>query len=145
MAAYDPNHQPNNDAFIVGQKVVIFNDLGQVLILKRSELSDRPNGWDIPGGQLEHTDQTPEDGLRREVKEETGLEIDQVIPVGVRLHSARTPGRRVLVLGYMARYVGGELILSWEHQSGEWLEPAQALQLDLTEAQREFLTRSLQW
>ena len=56
----------------VSVAAAIFDDSGEnVLLIKR-----RDNGrWEPPGGVLE-LDETIEDGLRREVREETGAEIE---------------------------------------------------------------------
>jgi 8-oxo-dGTP diphosphatase len=56
----------------VSVAAAIFDDSGEkVLLIKR-----RDNGkWEPPGGVLE-LEETIEDGLRREVREETGAEID---------------------------------------------------------------------
>lgn len=56
-------------------KVVIIDDNQRVLMLKRSNYVDKYAGeWDLPGGHI----QVGEDfntGMKREVKEETGLDI----------------------------------------------------------------------
>lgn len=56
----------------VSVAAAIFDEAGEnVLLIKR-----RDNGnWEPPGGVLE-LDETIEDGLRREVREETGAEIE---------------------------------------------------------------------
>ncbi|HOX40781.1 MAG TPA: NUDIX hydrolase [bacterium] len=55
--------------------LLIKNQKGQYLILKRSLDNDvLPGFWDIPGGSVEDGESVSE-GLRREVKEETGLSI----------------------------------------------------------------------
>lgn len=57
---------------------------GQILIGQKEEDEDHPIGgeWHILGGHLEHGEQ-PEDAMKREAKEETGLEVEvhQVIDV----------------------------------------------------------------
>ena len=56
-------------------KAVVINPDGQVLILKRAKDNNTNAGkWDIPGGLLEFNE-TVEDVLKREVLEETGLEV----------------------------------------------------------------------
>ena len=61
--------------FTVTAGAVIFNDEGQVLLLKHSFRSG--SGWGIPGGFLE-AGEHPEEALRRELHEEIGLEVRQV-------------------------------------------------------------------
>jgi mutator protein MutT len=61
--------------FTVTAGAVIFNDKGEVLLLKHRF---RPgSGWGLPGGFMEKGEQ-PIDALRRELREEIGLEIDDV-------------------------------------------------------------------
>jgi uncharacterized membrane-anchored protein YhcB (DUF1043 family) len=52
-------------------KVIITDDSGKILILKRS---DEGNMWDLPGGHLKKGE-NPEAGAYRETKEETNLDI----------------------------------------------------------------------
>lgn len=61
--------------FTVTAGAVIFNDEGQVLLLKHSFRSG--SGWGLPGGFLE-AGEHPEQALRRELHEEIGLEVRQV-------------------------------------------------------------------
>jgi ADP-ribose pyrophosphatase YjhB (NUDIX family) len=49
---------------------------GRVLLARRAN-EPRRGHWDIPGGLLEETE-APVDGLRREFREETGMEIEPV-------------------------------------------------------------------
>ncbi|HKZ00822.1 MAG TPA: NUDIX domain-containing protein [Pyrinomonadaceae bacterium] len=54
---------------------IIINNQGQVLLLKHVF---RPgSGWGIPGGFLQ-TGEQPEMGLRRELQEEVGLDLERV-------------------------------------------------------------------
>jgi 8-oxo-dGTP diphosphatase len=92
----------------------IIDDRGQVLLALWNEASEPL--WTMPGGGVE-LDETPEDGVVREVREETGydvvlerlLGIDSfVIGVGDRPHVTDRPLKN-LRLVYEARVVGGEL------------------------------------
>lgn len=69
----------------VSVAAAIFDDSGEkVLLIKR-----RDNGnWEPPGGILE-LDETIEDGLRREVREETGAEIEVGPLTGVYKNMSR--------------------------------------------------------
>ncbi|MGD9590596.1 MAG: NUDIX hydrolase [Pyrinomonadaceae bacterium] len=67
--------------FTVSAAAVIRNDDGEVLLL---EHYIRPlSAWGLPGGFLERGEQ-PEAGIRREIREETGLELDDVRIVDLR-------------------------------------------------------------
>ena len=64
-----------NTRFTVTAGAVILNDKGEVLLLKHRF---RPgSGWGLPGGFMEKGEQ-PIDALRRELREEIGLEVDDV-------------------------------------------------------------------
>ncbi|HEY0696196.1 MAG TPA: NUDIX domain-containing protein, partial [Micromonospora sp.] len=62
----------------VSVAAVIPDDQGRVLVIQR-----RDNGaWQLPGGILE-MDETIENGVRREVQEETGVTIEPVRLTGI--------------------------------------------------------------
>ena len=64
----------DNDIFKVPQKVAI-RDGEKFLIMKRSPtVYVYPNQWDLPGGKLEHGEESKA-GLKREVKKETSLDV----------------------------------------------------------------------
>src|ERR1043166_3807722 len=58
--------------FTVTAGALIFNPSGQILLLKHRFRAG--SGWGLPGGFLE-TGEQPIDALRRELREELGLEI----------------------------------------------------------------------
>ena len=63
-------------------KVIIINDDNHVLMLKRSDYMDKFAGeWDLPGGHIQVGEEF-ETGMKREVKEETGLTIEDCTFVG---------------------------------------------------------------
>ena len=64
-----------NTRFTVTAGAVIFNDKGEVLLLKHRFRAG--SGWGLPGGFMEKGEQ-PIDALRRELREEIGLEVDNV-------------------------------------------------------------------
>jgi 8-oxo-dGTP diphosphatase len=71
-----------NTRFTVTAAGIISDSEGRVLLLKHRF---RPgSGWGIPGGFLQ-ADEQPEAGLRRELREEIGVELQSV-----RLYKART-------------------------------------------------------
>ncbi len=70
--------------FFVANKAIIVNDKGNILILRESddEIRAQTGKWGLPGGRMEFGEH-PQDALKREVKEETGLDVDPVRPVHV--------------------------------------------------------------
>jgi 8-oxo-dGTP diphosphatase len=61
--------------FTVTAGALIFNNTGQILLLKHRFRAG--SGWGLPGGFLESGEQ-PIDALRRELREELNLEIQDV-------------------------------------------------------------------
>ena len=56
-------------------KILLFDEEDKVLFLKRTKYTKKFAGkWDIPGGHI-HIDESHEEGLVREVKEETNLTV----------------------------------------------------------------------
>lgn len=106
---------------------------GKYLITKRSANKKRfPSMWTVPGGKLETDDyinlpkDTPdywynvlEQVLRREVREEVGLEITNIKYV-TSLATVHADGAPSLVISCLADYVSGEVKL----QEGETDEAA---------------------
>ena len=59
-------------------KVIIISPNKEVLLLKRAEhMIWEPNKWDLPGGHRKQ-DEEIEDAARREVKEELGIDIEDL-------------------------------------------------------------------
>jgi 8-oxo-dGTP pyrophosphatase MutT (NUDIX family) len=58
---------------LVGAEVLVFDPAGRLLLQRRSDTGD----WAIPGGMME-PGETLEENARREVQEETGLEIGEL-------------------------------------------------------------------
>ena len=93
---------------------VVVNDQGRALIVRR-----RDNGhWEPPGGVLEHGE-TIEDGLRREVYEETGLKIEPGPLTGVYQNMRR----HIIALVFRCRVVGGEFTTNDEAVAFDWATP----------------------
>ena len=64
-----------NTRFTVTAAGLVFNDQGEILLLKH--LFRPGSGWGLPGGFIEAGEQ-PRDALLRELREETGLELEQI-------------------------------------------------------------------
>ncbi len=52
------------------------------MLLARRKFEPQAGKWDLPGGFLEE-DEEPLDGLRRELREETGVEIEPLELAGI--------------------------------------------------------------
>lgn len=93
---------------------VIVNDAGEVLLLNHFL---RPvSGWGLPGGFLEASEQ-PEAAFRREIMEETGLELQDVV-----IFRVRTVTRHIEIF-FKAKAVGEASVQSKEIIELGWFPP----------------------
>jgi ADP-ribose pyrophosphatase YjhB (NUDIX family) len=86
---------------------LVVDETGRVLLARRAVEPFRGR-WDIPGGFLEEHEH-PEDALRRELREETGLEIEPTAFLGIWMdwYGEKAPGiQATLNLYWLARATG---------------------------------------
>lgn len=93
----------------------------KVLIALRSADDDfLPGHWEQVGGSLD-TGEDPVDGLKREVKEETGLSIEVIKPYYV-YHYIDEADDSVVEIAFICKVMGSnEVSLSPEHQEYKWI------------------------
>lgn len=70
---------------------------GRLLLTRRPEGTHLAGLWELPGGKLE-PGESPDEALRREVREELGVELTSSSPIVFSHH--RYPEREVLLLFY---------------------------------------------
>jgi phosphoglycolate phosphatase-like HAD superfamily hydrolase/ADP-ribose pyrophosphatase YjhB (NUDIX family) len=118
---------------------LIFNDAGQVLMIRTAKWS---NLWGIPGGKIDWRE-TSEAALRREVKEETNLDIDDIRFVLVQDCIGSPEFYRdahFLLLNYTCRARGTQAVrLNAEAQEYRWVSPAEAMAMPLNMPTRVLL------
>jgi mutator protein MutT len=103
-------------SFTVSAAVIISNEKNEVLLLNHVL---RPiSGWGFPGGFLDKGEQA-EDAIRREIREEIGIEISHL-----KLYTIRTIGTHIEIL-FFARAEGEPKICSAEIMDLAWYTPAE--------------------
>lgn len=111
----------------VRQYVVVFNKLDEILLLQVPDTyKDIKGSWTLPGGKLEPKD-SPESGLEREVREETGLKITHLEPFYIARWN--TKNSKKLAIFYQADIKGSRTDpnLSDEHGDYAWVTMGEAL------------------
>ncbi|WP_159446899.1 (deoxy)nucleoside triphosphate pyrophosphohydrolase [Carboxydocella sp. ULO1] len=108
---------------------------GELLLAQRRPGSHLAGMWEFPGGKLE-IDEAPEEGLKREIKEELNIDIHILGLATVVWH--RYEDRVVLLLVYHCQLQAGEL-QGMEGQAIGWFSPKAALDLELAPADRTIL------
>ncbi|MGA2568960.1 MAG: NUDIX hydrolase [Terracidiphilus sp.] len=110
---------------LVAVGAVIVHD-GRVLLVRRG--SEPLKGhWTLPGGMLE-VGETVAQGVAREVREETGLEVEPIELVEL-LDRIHREGDRVryhyVIADYLCRVTGGELRAASDAAAVRWVERAE--------------------
>ena len=121
--------------FAVTAGAVVTDSSGRVLLLKHRF---RPGlGWGMPGGFIEAGEQ-PEAALRRELREEIGLEVEQLKLFTVR--AFKKPRQVEIVFSCQA--VGDPDQLSFEIQQAAWFLPGE-FPKELPPDQAQLIKRAL--
>jgi 8-oxo-dGTP diphosphatase len=81
-------------------------------------------GWEYPGGLIE-PGESFEAALKREILEESGVEIEITGFVGI----CKNVARDIVNIDFTARYTGGELTTSEESTEVGWFTPEKAMEI----------------
>lgn len=119
---------------LVGVGALIF-DNGRILMAQRGK-EPLKGWWSLPGGALE-CGELLADAVRREVREETGLEIEplRVFEIFERImrDSAGAPEYHYVLIDYVCRVTGGNLCAGDDVCRVEWKERRALSNLQITE------------
>jgi 8-oxo-dGTP diphosphatase len=113
----------------VATKAVIADETGRLLLLREAKTyADGTNigKYHFPGGRLE-PGEVYQDGLRREVMEETGLsiEIGKPLYVGEWHPNIRGVVHQIVAIFFVCTSLGRDVRLSSEHDDYIWLDPSE--------------------
>ena len=102
---------------LVSVAALVTNDEGKILLVNSPW-----RGWEYPGGLIE-PGESFEAALRREVREESGVEIEITGFVGI----CKNVARNIVNIDFTARYVSGELTTSEESTEVGWFTFEEAM------------------
>ena len=108
-----------NPTHLVSVAALVTNDAGDILLVKSPW-----RGWEYPGGLIE-PGETFREALHREVREESGVEIEITGFVGI----CKNIEKDIVNIDFTARYIGGELTASEESTEVLWATPEHAMEL----------------
>ena len=102
---------------LVSVAALVTNEKGEILLVKSPW-----RGWEYPGGLIE-PGESFEAALKREVYEESGVQIEITGFVGI----CKNVARNIVNIDFTARYTGGTLTTSEESTEVGWFTPEQAM------------------
>ncbi len=113
--------QPSGD--LLGAAALIWDTKGRVLLVRHMPSKPWFQGWATPGGSAKEGE-APEAALRREVREEVGLEVE-ILGVSKVFDLIITDGRgefRGSFVQFEARALSGEVVPGPEIEEARWFE-----------------------
>ena len=114
----------NNTYFQYCQKLVVFNkDYSKVLLAKRKGEADYDGVYSFIGGKMETTDTDLRAGIKREVTEEIGtdVQIEVLLDFSFNEFYRKKSGDSMVLPHHIARYLDGEIKLSDEYSDFAWV------------------------
>ena len=138
---YDDPDAPAANSMVPSVNVVVENDRGQILLIRRSD----NDNWALPGGAIDLGESMIHAAVR-ETLEETGISCEVTGLVGIYtdpkhiiFYTSNNEARQEFSILLVARAVGGEPTPSSESTEVIWCEPAEAEQLTMDASMRRRL------
>ena len=141
MAPLDDRRYPKRPLIGVGA-IMLKRD--RILMAQRGK-EPLKGWWSLPGGALE-TGESLADGVRREVREETGLDIRPlgVLEIFERImrDASGAPEYHYVLIDYMCRVMGGTLAPGDDVCAVEWVRRRDLPNLEITEGTLEVIEKA---
>ena len=103
----------------VSVAALVTNEEGKILLVNSPW-----RGWEYPGGLIE-PGETFAEALRREIREEAGVEVEIERFVGI----CKNLEKDIVNIDFVCRYISGELTTSDESTEVIWASPEEAMAL----------------
>ncbi|MBI4652822.1 NUDIX hydrolase [Candidatus Kuenenbacteria bacterium] len=133
-----------NQKIGVSQKAILFNENGKILTIRRTKTApSRPLYWDLPGGDLYFGEEVKE-GITREIKEETGLEVQDLLLFDV-ISGLNDKNEFWVTICYIARPITVDVVLSYEHDDFKWVTPNEFQKLKVSPRNKKFVKNVLNY
>ena len=100
-----------------------------LFIKKVSNGSKNQGFWELPGGGL-NFGELPEDGLTREIREETGLNIAVLKPI-ITWSFLKNNNKQVIGITYLCEAKDEKVTISEEHEDFAWVKKKDFDNIDL--------------
>ncbi len=136
--------EPPPRRIVLGVAAVIWNDRREILLIRRAK-EPRKGQWSLPGGKVEFGEKLA-DGLRREIREETGLEVEILglasVAETIRDASAGAADDHFVLLDYSARWVSGTARAASDAADARWFAYDDLAGLSMWDEMRRIIAES---
>jgi 8-oxo-dGTP diphosphatase len=134
----------NSPRVVTAVAAAIWNAEREVLLIRRTK-QPRLGQWSLPGGKIEFGEPLAE-ALKREIREETGLEIEIVglIDVAETINdaSAGAAGAHFILIDYAARVVSGVAVAGSDAADATWVPAASLSDYPMWDEMRRIIEKS---
>lgn len=105
----------------------------EILLLQRQEWKPQGNSWGVPAGKKDATDKTVTMAVKREVKEETGIKLDDNTITYFGQFFVRYENFDFIyhIFHSVYKQKPDVVIRGIEHKQFKWVTPQRALKMDL--------------
>jgi ADP-ribose pyrophosphatase YjhB (NUDIX family) len=142
---YDDPEAPAANSLVPSVNVVVTNDAGQILMIRRSD----NDNWAIPGGGIELGESMAQAAVR-ETSEETGVECEITGLVGIYtdpkhviFYTSDGEARQEFSIVLTARAIGGTPTPSSESTEVYWIDASQVADRPMDRSMRMRIERFL--
>jgi ADP-ribose pyrophosphatase YjhB (NUDIX family) len=142
---YDDPDAPAANSLVPSVNVVVTNDAGQILMIKRSD----NDNWAIPGGGIELGESLAQAAVR-ETSEETGVDCEITGLVGIYtdpkhviLYTSDGEARQEFSIVLTARAIGGTPTPSSESTEVHWIDAGRVTDRPMDRSMRMRIERFL--
>jgi 8-oxo-dGTP diphosphatase len=124
---------------------VVLKD-NKALILKRHENEKiLPGMWELPSGKLEFNEK-PHEGIIREVKEETGIDAEVILPFDVfdYMVEKEDSKRHSVQINFLLKMTSETVKISDEHQDYAWVSKEELDNFKISEKTKNTLLKAFE-
>ncbi|MFI2264136.1 NUDIX hydrolase [Streptomyces tubercidicus] len=136
-------HQAQHERQQANASALIHNGSGEYLLHLRDEIAGiwEPGSWSLLGGGREPGDRSLEETIRRELREEAGLDIPELVPFAVE-QARGSDGTTVLIQIFAGQWAGDPAALNLtEGVMLHWFRPEVMPRLRMAPSTRDLVHR----